>query len=336
MSHVAGMGYLIQQRGPDSYRSPLSRGVLQGFSLSSVKYRCTHPRVEFAYTPMQMIQSVQYRQRTFLGTEEWRTNAWVGCSKEPDIRLYELGFDLGSLKEDCDKAGVQDGKLSLEDSMEFVNRFSIIDSHLDAWFEGYEKETTAPLFRIADHVVKIGMENETFKPLIFSRLREASNTLGYWGLKLVVSHAITEISMALLANNPCLSSIANTQTREKLEKVIGEHGGSHCLHLATNITRTIPYVLDDSMGLIGAQHALFPLRAALFTLSRYPGEELRRCRAVYAQFDQKKGLHYATEVAKRDERNAEGRGRSIAAQGTNESEWSDEGSLDSAFYALRP
>ena len=54
------------------------------------------------------------------------------------------------------------------------------------------------------------------------------------------------------------------------------------------------------MGLLGAQKSLFALRVALFSLRRHPGEELKWCQAMYQEFDNRKGLRYAREIAKLD------------------------------------
>jgi hypothetical protein len=54
------------------------------------------------------------------------------------------------------------------------------------------------------------------------------------------------------------------------------------------------------MGLLGAQKSLFALRVALLALRRHPGEELKWCQAVYQEFDDRKGLRYAREMAKLD------------------------------------
>ena len=250
-----------------------------------------------------MIRSVQYRQRTFLGSPEWQIKAWNGCCKELDITLYGFGFELGALKEDCDTAKHNYGKSPPEDALAFVDRFSAIDSRLDAWFEEFKSESSAPLFWEANRALEPGTGDGSFKPLIFSKLSEATTTLGYWALKLVVSQAITEIGTDSLANTPSLGFSAtdvleNTQTREEFERYLRQHGSSHCLHLAENITRSMPYVLGDYMGLVGVQQALFPLRTALSVLNHYPGEDLSRCEAFYAQFDEKKGLHYSTRIAK--------------------------------------
>lgn len=70
--------------------------------------------------------------------------------------------------------------------------------------------------------------------------------------------------------------------------------------LATNIVRTMPFSLSPTQGLLGAQQSLFALRVALFILRLHPGPELRWCQSIYSIMHQRKGLRYATEIAKVD------------------------------------
>lgn len=52
------------------------------------------------------------------------------------------------------------------------------------------------------------------------------------------------------------------------------------------------------MGVLGPQKSLFPLRAALLSLRRSPGEELDWCLKMYQELAERKGLGYAREVGK--------------------------------------
>ena len=69
---------------------------------------------------------------------------------------------------------------------------------------------------------------------------------------------------------------------------------------ATNIVRTMPFCLSDEQGMLGAQQSLFALRVALFILRLHPGMELRWCQSIYRILHERKGLRYATEIAKLD------------------------------------
>ena len=80
--------------------------------------------------------------------------------------------------------------------------------------------------------------------------------------------------------------------------LLATHTNTRRLELATNIVLSMPYCLNDNMGLMGAQKSLFALRTALFALHRHPGEELKWCQAMYQELESKKGLGYAREIAK--------------------------------------
>ena len=61
--------------------------------------------------------------------------------------------------------------------------------------------------------------------------------------------------------------------------------------------RSMPYYLDDSMGLLSAQKSLFVLRVALLSLRRSQMEELKLCAQMYRELYEKKGLGYAKQMA---------------------------------------
>ncbi|KAL2052932.1 hypothetical protein ABVK25_006873 [Lepraria finkii] len=84
------------------------------------------------------------------------------------------------------------------------------------------------------------------------------------------------------------------------QRLLAQHGTPRRLELATSVMRLIPCCLNDSMGLLGAQKSLYALRVALFSLRRHPGGGLKWCQAVYKEFDNRKGLRYAREIAKLD------------------------------------
>ena len=270
-----------------------------------------------------MIRSVQYRQKSFLDTEEWRTKPWNGYRKIPQYRLSEHGFELGTLIEESDHVGLREGKLPLYGCLGLIDRYVAIDTKLDAWFREFQDESPRPLLWADDSISTASPDNESYLPLSFPSLHESSAILEFWGLKLVLSNLILAVVSGLLGHNPILnpyapSVIVNASAREKILRLSSNYGRAQCIELAKPIIRAIPYVLGDDKGCVGASQALFPLRVALFTLSRYPGEELRRCQEAYEQLAQNKGLNFAKVIATADGPFAEEQNTIVRGQSQNE------------------
>ena len=247
-----------------------------------------------------MIQSIQTRKRTFLNKQQWRTDPWKHHIKDIHQRLLEYGFEFGAVTEDADTSGFRG---DLEDCISYPRRYDAIDTGMDAWFQDFLAESPSPLFWLSEEDNSEAPVSAPPKYFVFPSLKLATITLNCWALKLIVSNIIASICSALLSNHPALHSnapepIAHPQGRQLLLKLLDRHSKSHCLDLAIKIMRTMPYVLNDSMGMLSSQQALFPLRVVLFVLRQYPGDELRWCQTVYHKLEAGKGLRYATEIGK--------------------------------------
>lgn len=71
------------------------------------------------------------------------------------------------------------------------------------------------------------------------------------------------------------------------------------LENATNIMRSMPYCLHDSIGLLGIHRSLFALRIAILSLGRSQMEELNLCTQIYRELYEKSGLGFAKQLADR-------------------------------------
>ena len=294
------MGYLIQMRGPESYRTPIARGVLHNYASSSVRSTSLGTIVLVRTKPLQMIQALQFRAKNFLDDPEWRTRPWIHFEKDYHYRLIEHGIELGGLIEELDSSGHREGNLGLLGIVNFLARFSQVDHHLDEWFQEFQESAPSPLYTVTSPPstpTAGGFDNTTF--FEFPRLQLAVVTTHYWGIKIVLCSIVNAIALSL--SRPQLAqgySALDPGVRESMEQIIVEHDRERCVDLATKIMRTTPYCFAENMGLMAAQQSIFPMRAAMFLLERYPGDELDWCKALYSQFQEKKGLKYATEIGK--------------------------------------
>lgn len=261
-----------------------------------------------------MIQCIQYRKSSFLGNPEWSTLRWSDTGKDIYQQLCDKGFALAALLEELDNARLTKENTNLSILSEFLGRLSSLDDELNLWYREITKESPSPLYwhtqstALGGHL-KEAVEPRTLPPFVFHTLRLANITATYWGLRLSLSNTIAlgcQQVLSIIAQVPAQSS-SSTLPRASQDlgimslHLLETHTRPHRLELATNIIRSMPYCLNDNMGLMGAQKSLFALRTALFALQRYPlGGELKWCQAMYQELNSKKGLKYAREITKLD------------------------------------
>lgn len=258
-----------------------------------------------------MIQCIQYRKSTFLGNPEWLTLPWIETGKDIYHQLYEKGFTLAALLEGIDNARSKNENPSISALSEYLEGLFSLDEEMSHWYNELLKESPSPLYwhtQSTSHswYLEGAVEPRETQPFAFHTIRLANITITYWGLRLILSNTIALACHHIFSMNTPASALSASSTlsqaTERLQtmslQLLESHTGTHSLEIATNIIYSMPYCLNENMGLMGAQKSLFGLRAALFVLQRYPGDELKWCQAMYQELSSKKGLGYAREIAK--------------------------------------
>ena len=262
-----------------------------------------------------MIQCIQFRKSSFLGDSDWSTIPWGRTGKDVYQRLYDKGFALGALLEEMDNADLTNSETRTSKLSSYLQRCSEIYADFEDWYQGLLQQSPSPLYWTTESSIPAGSaressanessESQTLPPFSFPSLHHAYITATFWALKLILSGTIALTCGAVLSSTSANQSSSidpalAIDLRNTAHRLLSQHGNPQRLELATNIMRSMPYSLNDSMGLLGAAKSLFPLRIALFCLRRQPGEELKWCQAVYQELETKKGLRYAREIAKLD------------------------------------
>ena len=274
-----------------------------------------------------MIQCIQYRKSTFLGSSEWSTLPWTKTGKNIYQQLCDKGFMLAALLEDIDNAGLTKDNINISLLSKLMRRLFNLYEELNVWYGEVVEKSHSPLYWHAQSTSHSSHSIEAVNPsrllpFAFRTLLHAHTIITYWALQIVISNAIAlacQQVLAMKAQGPAHSSVStSSQTVHDLHIMslclLETHTRSHRLELATNIVRSMPYCLNDDMGLVSAQKSLFAIRLALFVLQRHPGEELQWCQAMYQELYSKKGLRYAKEIAK-----LEGRFRAAGKDGPRHS-----------------
>ena len=257
-----------------------------------------------------MIQGIQFRSSSFLNAGEWLTIPWQEAPKDVYQQLYDKGFALGALLEDIDQVGTIGSDTDITVLSNLLQRAAAIDRNLDDWYERIREESPHPLYwhvqpsapcsRISSSSSSQIREPSRHSPFTFHTARLACIVVTSWALKLALSVNIALLCKSIISTHTSvrISGINDFDLRSQAHCLLPKHGDPHRMKLATNIMRSMPYTLNDNMGLWGPQKSLFALRVALAALRGHPGEDLKWCQRVYQELDARKGIRYAREIAK--------------------------------------
>ena len=261
-----------------------------------------------------MIQALQNRKASPLGNHEWCTRPWVVekrrdryPEKDATQRLYDHGFALAALFEEIDTANLPNLETKLAQFNKFLRRCSALDATFNLWYQDFARQYqySTPLYWLTppnDDIHHTEAALNKWRPFSFPDLSIAIAVIVYWGLKLALSNTVAIICALVLSPNVKNQHEDDPEGFAALEQTAGllvtQHGNTGRLENATNLIRAMPYCLHDSTGQLGPQRCVFPLRVALLSLRRTPGEELDMCLKVYQELVEKKGVGYAREVGK--------------------------------------
>ncbi|KAI9653873.1 MAG: hypothetical protein M1821_006904 [Bathelium mastoideum] len=262
-------------RGPRRHQAPIPKQILEGLRYTS------------------MIQALQYRKASFLGSQDWSTVPWQFSSKDSRQKLYDIGFQLAATIEGVDRlAEVQNASEKALTSSRSLSQLAQIDSNLDNWYRGLCQEYNVLCWMLPPSNPQTPDLNDpsSMQTLVFPDMDRAHVMTAFWTLKLTMSMIINQMcvrftaeaqaddlspsttifheaaSTSTLPSRP--SSIPSTpsQLAHFVRATAQAHNAQHRLDLTANIVRSVPYFLRDEMGLMPAHMILWPIRVALYEL----------------------------------------------------------------------
>ncbi|MCJ1388276.1 hypothetical protein MMC18_001121 [Xylographa bjoerkii] len=301
-NHEAGMALLVQLRGPEKYHSPLARAILE-----DVRNTC-------------MIMALRERKASFFGSETWATQPWGREPKSVPQKLYDKGFALAALLEEMDTARqLTDNVTPAERIVRYLSRCLEIDNELEAWYQELLEDSPSPLYwiqptneKVRNDVQNSSTTNINDTMFEFASLHLAHVTMNYWAIRIILSSAVAGICKNVPQgifnmrdgrpeNDPKVADerySSSYSAKSFIEAMASRYCIDQRIGLASSIVLSVPYCMDENMGLFGSQKTLFPLGTTLSVLETMPGEESARCRKLYQQLTTKKGLRFAQIQAK--------------------------------------
>ena len=260
-----------------------------------------------------MIQCLQFRKASFLGSDEWKTVPWELTTKDMYQKLLDKAFALAALLEQMDSSNLKGLSEKVTDFATYIRCLAGIDIEMDQWLQRYQLEGPSPLYWETNHSpasessrnraspANDGQAPSPFSPFAFPTFKIANTLIIFWALRSILSNAIAVTCAAILARMSANSAgppSMYSDMQAKAQFMLSQHGDASRMMLATNILRSMPYFINDQMGIFGAQKCVFPLRVAMFSLRRHPGPHLRWGNDLYQRLHSKTGIRYAHEIAK--------------------------------------
>ena len=264
--------------------------------------------------------ALRERKASFFGSEIWATQPWGREAKSVPQKLYDKGFALAAVLEEMDASRRStDDVTPAEQIIRFLSRCLEIDNELEAWYQEFLEDSPSPLYwiRPADDNDLRDITNSSTTSMNdtayeFASLHLAHVTMNYWAVRIILSSAVAGICKNVPpgifdARNgfPEDSTKAvdernsSSYTSQKfIEAMASKYSIDQRIELASSIVLSVPYCMDEKMGLFGSQKTLFPLGTTLSVLETLPGEDSARCQKLYQQLTTKKGLQFARVQAK--------------------------------------
>ena len=263
--------------------------------------------------------ALRERKASFFGSETWATQPWGREAKSVPQKLYDKGFALAALLEEMGTSRrPNDDVTPAEQLVRFLSRCLQIDNELEAWYQELLDDSPSPLYwiRPADEKDPTDVTNPSTNmndtAFEFASLHLAHVTMNYWAIRIILSSAVAGICnnvpqgifdarhglpeySTMAADEPHSSSYTS---KKFIEAMASKYCIDQRIELASNIVLSVPYCMDEKMGLFGSQKTLFPLGTTLSVLETLPGEDSARCQKLYQQLTTKKGLQFARVQAR--------------------------------------
>ena len=189
-----------------------------------------------------------------------------------------------------DKVGLDPAESMRNNVSEALQRCHDLDARLEVWYGEYLSSSPSPKFTtIPTEPDQPGTISPPFPTIFTFASVLAAHTLStFWALQIVLGGTVTFI----------LCHLTDEVIDHSVRTLRDRHTPNLLIVAARNILRSVPYCFQPSMGAMGSQRMLFPLRLAMHAFHRAGGSELDYCRAMFQCLAKEKGLRYSAYIAR--------------------------------------
>lgn len=238
-----------------------------------------------------MSSCLKHRKTSVLAFGRWLARPWDETSHSVHLRVHDKGFALAALLQEFDEANLASPDSSISTLSHCLQQGVAMNSDLENWYEEFLIRSPSPSYWPAEPSNFIRAQQQLAGsgprglPLLsYPNLMVASITMTFWALKLILSEEIATMCHQILSNlgeacvaSPATDAAASLTLISMAQRAETQHSKEKRMTLATDIIRSMPYCLNQTMGLLGPEKAFFALHVALVTLRRHPGPELEWC-----------------------------------------------------------
>ncbi|TKX18914.1 fungal Zn(2)-Cys(6) binuclear cluster domain-containing protein 25 [Elsinoe australis] len=297
--HTMGLCKLVQMRGVGAHYSPLAKAMLMDTKWSA------------------MIFTLTKRQGSFLASEEWDAPLEDDEYLKPDLDLVRIGLLLGASLERLDKQKRRPDSIDKDASMdEVAQEILALHQRLLDWEVNLASTTLGPLYSVVDkltgHLIPTPLPAEPWLDsyeVIFPDLRTALLLVRKWSVQNIILTSLLSVSASvptslLSLRTSHLESRIHFPVHIPLQTNMQTELKNQVIHIATLITRSAPFMVDDARGWMAAQNFILPMRVATFILTAFSKDDVGlmrerdRCIAAYRGLSYGKGLGWAKVIGR--------------------------------------
>ncbi|KAL7914001.1 hypothetical protein GGI35DRAFT_439198 [Trichoderma velutinum] len=234
-AHTRGVCKLIQEKGPDAFRTGILHQLFTGFRI------------------FMLLGAIQQRKESFLDEPAWKIEPF---SSEPKSLMQSLLDQISGLPSLLQRLDVISNSGQEYQKEEIVALYKDFDSQmlrLEDWEANLKTSTTS---RVLWWPVALSPDNETTFPISyeFANILVANTISHYWSFLLVIQISI--LTLLTISKEKEVDAVCLFNDRASISP-------ENRVALAKDICQSMRYHLQPEMGLYGPAATLYPINVAL-------------------------------------------------------------------------
>ncbi|GKZ29886.1 hypothetical protein AbraIFM66950_006847 [Aspergillus brasiliensis] len=272
--HIDAVAQILQSNGPQRYQTGVAHRLFAGFR------------------PLLMINAIQSRTPSFLGSDNWKTTPFAILSPSPMQSLLSEAAALPLNLHRLDK--ISGSNAPIEDQYEvtcILNSFEDLLSSLNEWEASESNNATSPLYWYRDQ----DTQASTIPCIWFPSITMANAITHIWTFRIICLYEMERLASSL------------PQPNFDYLRILKEHHIKSVQQSSENMMRRIcesmEYLLQEEMKLFGPASTILPLQVAYAVATvngNHNNEELAVLKKIVNRLDSKGLQSFPTLIFERN------------------------------------